>query len=190
MKLLSTNNKTFIPETQSIVNCYIYLDPPFSNDWELKLIIQKINNKVRKTIYSIKGFFKNPHIPIPYKRILFSAIVIGQVLYYAPSLRSNKKKRELVTSLYCISKELTYLQRYQAVDVMYGILKKIFKAFLNSKSNASSLDDSNQEASYSECVKNLFCLFNKIWNYDFPDEWNSVSFVFISKKRDLSDCNN
>jgi len=53
---------------------------------------------------------------------------------------------------------------------MYGILKKIFKAFLNSKSNASSLDDSNQEASYSECVKNLFCLFNKIWNYDFPDE--------------------
>jgi len=32
-----------------------------------------MNNKVRNALYSIKGFLKNPHIPIPYKRMLFSA---------------------------------------------------------------------------------------------------------------------
>jgi len=49
-----------------------------------------MNSKVRKALYFIKGFLKNPHIPIPYKRMLFSAIVIGQVLVYAPLLGSNK----------------------------------------------------------------------------------------------------
>ena len=35
-----------------------------------------MNNKVRKAVYSIKGFLENLHIPIPYKRMLFSAIII------------------------------------------------------------------------------------------------------------------
>jgi len=85
-----------------------------------------MNNKVRNALYSIKGFLKNPHIPIPYKRMLFSAIVIGQVSYYAPLLGSNKdrmrrtqtlvnsrlywiegfSKGNSFTSLYCVSKEL------------------------------------------------------------------------------------
>ena len=52
------------------------------SDLELKSIIQRMNNKVRNALYSIKGFLKNPHT---YKRMLFSAIVIGQVSYYAPS---------------------------------------------------------------------------------------------------------
>jgi len=43
-----------------------------------------MSNKVGNALYSIKGFLKNLHIPIPYKRMLFSAIVIGQVSYYAP----------------------------------------------------------------------------------------------------------
>jgi len=58
------------------MNCYTYLGVLFSNDLELKPIIQKMNNKVNKTHYSIKRFLKNPHIPIPYKRMLFSVIVI------------------------------------------------------------------------------------------------------------------
>ena len=57
---------------------------------ELKRIIQRIYNEVRKALYSIKGFLKNSHIPIPYKRMLFSAIVIGQVSYYTSLLGSNK----------------------------------------------------------------------------------------------------
>jgi len=51
-----------------------------------------MNNKVRKALYSLKGFLKNSHFPIPYKRILFSAIVIGQVSYSAPLLGSNKER--------------------------------------------------------------------------------------------------
>jgi len=49
------------------MNCSTYLGVPFSNDIELKSIIQRTNNKVRKAHYFIKGFLKNPHIIIPYK---------------------------------------------------------------------------------------------------------------------------
>ena len=58
-----------------------------------------MNNKVRNALYSIKGFLRNPHIPISYKRMLFSAIVIGQVSYYAPPtyLDLTKIEREVYT---------------------------------------------------------------------------------------------
>ena len=58
-----------------------------------------MNNKVRNALYSIKGFLKNPHIPIPYKRMLFSAIVIGQVSYYAPLFGSNKDRTRSTQTL-------------------------------------------------------------------------------------------
>ena len=53
----------------------------------------------KNALYSIKGFLKNPHIPILYKRMLFSAIVIGQVSYYAPPtyLDLTKIEREVYT---------------------------------------------------------------------------------------------
>jgi hypothetical protein len=100
------------------------------NCWCLPVsgIIQRKNNKVRKALYSIKGFLTNSHIPIPYKRMLFSAIVIGQVLYYSALLGSNKERTRSIqtlvnlglywieevsngngnsfASLYCVSKEL------------------------------------------------------------------------------------
>jgi len=78
-------------------NCYIYLGVPFLNNLELKTIIQRINNKVRIVLYSIKEFLKNPHIPIPYKRMLFSTIVIGQVSYYIMHFyldQTNKQKKK------------------------------------------------------------------------------------------------
>jgi len=37
-------------------------------------------------LYSIKEFLKNSHILIPHKRMLFSAIVIGQVSNYTALL--------------------------------------------------------------------------------------------------------
>jgi len=58
-----------------------------------------MNNKVRKALYFIKKFLKNPNIPIPYKRMLFSAIVIGQVSYYAPLLGSNKERTRSTQTL-------------------------------------------------------------------------------------------
>jgi hypothetical protein len=66
----------------------MFICVPFSNNLELNSIIQRINNKVKKALYSIKGFLKIPHIPIPYKRMLFSVIVIEQFSYYAPLLGS------------------------------------------------------------------------------------------------------
>jgi hypothetical protein len=51
-----------------------------------------MNNKVRNTLYFMKGFLINPYIPIPYKQMLFSAIVIGKVSYYTPQTKKKKKK--------------------------------------------------------------------------------------------------
>ena len=49
-----------------------------------------------------------------------------------------------------------------------------------------SIDDS----SYSDCAKCLLILFNKIWNGDFPSDWNTASIISIPKKGDLTDCSN
>ena len=54
------SNPTFYLSNQDFpkTNCYTYLDVLFSNDLELKSIIQRMNNKVRKSLYSIKGFLR------------------------------------------------------------------------------------------------------------------------------------
>ena len=68
-RFLYNSNPTFYLSSQELpkTNCYTHLSLPFSNDLELKSIIQRMNNKVRKALYPIKGFLKNLHIPIPYK---------------------------------------------------------------------------------------------------------------------------
>jgi hypothetical protein len=58
-----------------------------------------MNNKVRNTLYFMKGFLINPYIPIPYKQMLFSAIVIGKVSYYTPQTKKKKKTRSKQTLL-------------------------------------------------------------------------------------------
>ena len=63
-----------------------------------------------------------------------------------------------------------------------GIPIEFFKAFFSK----SDLSDNH----YSDCAKCLLSLFNKIWDGDFPEEWNSASIISIPKKGDLSDCNN
>jgi len=49
-----------IPKTK----CYTYLDVPFSNDLFLNTVIDSTTNKIRKALFSIKGFLKNLYIPI------------------------------------------------------------------------------------------------------------------------------
>jgi len=68
-RFLNNSNPTLYLSSQELpkTNCYTHLSLPFSNDLELKSIIQRMNNKVRKALYPIKGFLKNLHIPIPYK---------------------------------------------------------------------------------------------------------------------------
>ena len=55
-KFLYNSYPTFYLSSQELpkVNCYTYLDILFSNDLEMKLIIQRMNKKVRKALYSIK----------------------------------------------------------------------------------------------------------------------------------------
>jgi len=70
-----------------------------------------------------------------------------------------------------------------------GIPIEFFKAFfiksdLSDNQNDSSVDDD------PDCAKCLLLLFNKIWDGDFPEEWNSASIISIPKKGDFSDCNN
>ena len=72
-----------------------------------------------------------------------------------------------------------------------GIPTEFFKAFFKSENPTDNQTESNSpDSNYSDCAKCLLLLFNKIWNGDFPSEWNSASIVSIPKKGDLSDCNN
>ena len=71
-----------------------------------------------------------------------------------------------------------------------GIPIEFFKAFF-SKSDLSDNQDDSSDDHYSKCAKCLLSLFNKIWDGDFPEEWNSAFVISIPKKKgDLSDCNN
>ena len=72
-RFLNNSNPTFYLLNQELpkTNCYTYLGVPFSNDLELKPIIYTMNNKIRKAFYSIKGFLKNPCIPILMKECYF-----------------------------------------------------------------------------------------------------------------------
>jgi len=58
-----------------------------------------MNNKFRKALYSIKGFFKNSHIPIPYKQILFFFCLhntkLGKFSIMYLYLYLTKKEREV-----------------------------------------------------------------------------------------------
>ena len=72
-----------------------------------------------------------------------------------------------------------------------GIPTEFFKAFFKSEDPPSNQTESTStDNNYSDCAKCLLLLFNKIWDGDFPSEWNSASIVSIPKKGDLSDCNN
>jgi len=108
--------------------CYTYLGIPFNSDLDPKLknIIKSTTNKVRKALYSIKGFLKNSLVPIKFKELVFKIVVISKVSYIAPLLDSNKintssiqklinlglywiggfSKRNSFISLYNISKDL------------------------------------------------------------------------------------
>ena len=58
--------------------------------FKLKNIIKSTANKVRKDLYSIKGFLKNPLVPIKFKELVLKSVVISKVSYIAPLLGSNK----------------------------------------------------------------------------------------------------
>ena len=122
-RFLYNSNPTFYLSSQELLktNCYTYLGVPFSNDLELKPIIQRMNNKVRYALYSIKGFLKNPHIPILYKWMLFSAIVIGQVSYYAPLLGSNNDRtRSTQTLVPCSSINMGFKKKTYCICMPFN----------------------------------------------------------------------
>ena len=59
---------------------------------------------------------------------------------------------------------------------------EFFKTFF-SKSDLSYNQDASSNVHYSDCAKCLLSLFNKIWDGDFPEEWNFGFYNINSKKR-------
>ena len=114
-RFLNRNDPTFYLSGQVLpkTNCYTYLGVPFSNDLELKPIIQRMNNKVRKALYSIKGFLKNPHIPIPFKKnVIFSYSYWSSfVLCTSTWVKQSKNKNSTGTSKYRIILDRRFFQR-------------------------------------------------------------------------------
>jgi len=47
-------------------------------------------NKVRKALFSIKGFLKKPLVPIKFKELVLKSVAISKVSYIVPLLGSNK----------------------------------------------------------------------------------------------------
>jgi len=63
-----------------------------------------------------------------------------------------------------------------------GIPIEFFKAFFSESDLFDNQDDSS-DVHYSSCAKCLLSLFNKIWDGDFPEEWNSTSKKSKQKKK-------
>ena len=64
-----------------------------------------------------------------------------------------------------------------------GIPIEFFKAFFYKPNNSSNNPNSQTQNDFSDGAKCLLHLFNKIWNGDFPGDWNTASIVSIPKKR-------
>ena len=88
-------NNVPIPQT----NCYTYLGIPFDNKLSLNPITKHLRNKVRKALFSIKGFLRDTNIPLYYKKLLFNSVIIGRISYYASLLGSNKNRSSLTQML-------------------------------------------------------------------------------------------
>ena len=71
-------------------DCYTYLGVPFDKNLSLNPIVKVINNKLRKSLYSVSNFLKNPKIPLPFKKIIINSYIISKVSYFSPLLGSNK----------------------------------------------------------------------------------------------------
>jgi len=59
-----------------------------------------------------------------------------------------------------------------------------FKTFF-SKSDLSDNQVEPSDVHYSDCANCLLSLFDKIWDGDFPEEWNSASIILIPKKKEI-----
>jgi len=73
-----------------ITDCYTYLDIPFDKSLSLDPIVKSFNNKIRKALYSVSHFHRNPNIPIPFKKTIVSSIIISRISYFTPLLGSSK----------------------------------------------------------------------------------------------------
>ncbi|ORX68906.1 L domain-like protein [Anaeromyces robustus] len=82
-----------------IVSCYTCLGIPFSNDLYLKLIIDKIYNCTKKSLYSLSNFFMNSSILLAYKKKILQFYVISKPLYYAPLINSNQSNTKKIQTL-------------------------------------------------------------------------------------------
>ena len=100
--LINSNPNLFIFQVKSylLTNCSIYLGVSFSNDLELKLIVQRMNSKVRKSSLFYKRISLRILIYLSLiNECYFQLQSLGKVSYYVPLLVSNKERTRSIQTL-------------------------------------------------------------------------------------------
>ena len=85
--------------------------------------------------------------------------------------------------------QITWFNGGRSSCIDHVIVNDKMKNYLNKASVCNTFNDISDhypiifsctnDNNYSDCAKCLLLLFNKIWNGDFPNEWNSASIVSI-----------
>jgi len=161
-----------IPKT----NCYTYLGIPFDSDLSLKPIIKSTNNKVRKALFSVRGFLINPYMPISFKKSVFNSVVVSQVSYVAPLLGSNKTRTNGAQRL--INKGLSWiagLRKRSSFISLYSVSKDLNIPPLSAKC-AIAQDKCFKRWADSNCIiSKLVTIIPKMRKYTWAKESRTLS---------------
>ena len=87
-------------------------------------IIATIIILIRKALYSIKGFLKNPLVPKKFKELVLKSVVISKVSYIAPLLGSNKINTSSIQKL--IKLGLYWINTIIPIIMLSVILQLLF----------------------------------------------------------------
>jgi len=112
-----------------ITKCYTYLGIPFDKSLSLNPIINLLDTKVTKALFSVSKYLSNSKIPITFKKIIINSFVLIKFSYFAPLLGSNKARTNNTHKL--INKGLRWFAGLQKPNLllMY-ILFKRFKSMI------------------------------------------------------------
>jgi len=83
----------------------------------LNPIIEFLNSKVTKALFSDSKFLSNSKIPIPFKKIIINSYVLSKVSYFAPLLGSNKARTNNTQKL--INKGLRWITGFTKSQIFY-----------------------------------------------------------------------
>ena len=160
-------------------NCYTYLGIPFDKSLSLDPIVKSMNNKVRKALYSVSNFLRNPKIPIPFKKTIINSIVISRISYFAPLLGSNKNRSHQAQKL--VNEGLGYItgsHKAKSFTALYNVSKDLNIPPLSAKCALAQARCYNKWKN-SNCI--ISYLVNKIPTHR-KYMWTKASRTLADKK--------